>query len=154
MSKYLICELIPENLDEIKYIKDNIGIIYDISWDKNQFLYQINNSNTKTYIFKSNNEILGFVCFNICLDEAEILNICINKKHNNKGLGHYLLQNTINKLKSRNISKIFLEVNVNNIFAIKLYKKNEFKIISTRKDYYLNKTTNTKDDAYVMTKIL
>ena len=154
MSKYLINKLDKTNLIDINFIANNINTLFIISWDKTQFLNQINSSNTITYVLKNTDEIIGFVILNICIDEIEILNICINKNYTNKGLGNYLLANVIDLLKNNDFSKIFLEVNVNNIFAIKLYQKNDFKIISQRKDYYLNKQTNTKEDAYVMTKNL
>lgn len=154
MSKYLIYRLDKTNLNDMNYIANNINTLFVISWDKTQFLNQINSSSTITYVLKNIDEIIGFIVLNICLDEIEVLNICINKNYTNKGLGNYLLENVINILKKQDFSKIFLEVNVNNIFAIKLYQKNDFKIISQRKDYYLNKQTNTKEDAYVMTKNL
>ena len=154
MSKYLINKLDKTNLIDINFIANNINTLFIISWDKTQFLNQINSSNTITYVLKNTDEIIGFVILNICIDEIEILNICINKNYTNKGLGNYLLANVIDLLKNNDFSKIFLEVNVNNIFAIKLYQKNDFKIISQRKDYYLNKQTNTKENAYVMTKNL
>lgn len=154
MTEYLIYELDQNNFDDINYIKDNIGNLFTISWNKVQFLDQINSNNTKTYILKYNTNIIGFIILSICIDEIEILNICIDKNHRNKGLGHYLLENTIKILKENGFNKIFLEVNINNIFAIKLYKKIGFEILSIRKNYYLNKITNTKEDAYVMTKNL
>lgn len=154
MIKYLIYELDKNNFDDINYLSNNINNLFIISWDKIQFLNQLNSNNTTTYILKNEDEIIGFVILSICLDEIEILNICINKNYTNKGLGNYLLENILEILKNNNFSKVFLEVNINNIFAIKLYKKNDFKIISTRKDYYLNKKNNTKEDAYVMTKNL
>ena len=43
-----------------------------------------------------------------------------------------------------NYERIMLEVRCDNIYAIKLYKKYNFKIINIRKNYYLN------NDAYVM----
>ena len=57
-----------------------------------------------------------------------------------KGIGSKLL----NEIIKMDCKHIMLEVNTKNIGAVNLYKKNNFKIINTRKNYY--KT----DDAYVM----
>lgn len=57
-----------------------------------------------------------------------------------------LLEGLINRAKQTSTS-ITLEVNENNIPAIHLYKKYDFKVVGKRKKYYDNKF-----DAYIMTK--
>jgi ribosomal protein S18 acetylase RimI-like enzyme len=37
---------------------------------------------------------------------------------------------------SKDISKVYLHVQTNNTAAVDFYKKNDFEIISTEKDYY------------------
>jgi ribosomal protein S18 acetylase RimI-like enzyme len=37
---------------------------------------------------------------------------------------------------SKDISKVYLHVQTNNAAAVDFYKKNDFEIISTEKDYY------------------
>ncbi len=99
----------------------------------------INNPLKLVYVYEVDNVVIAFVIFNN-LEEMELLNIAVNKNYQNKGIAFKLLEysfNTENK-------KCFLEVNVNNLNAIKLYEKVNFKIISTRKKYYGN------DDAYIM----
>lgn len=57
-----------------------------------------------------------------------------------------MLEELIKIAKDRKLKDITLEVNVNNIPAINLYKKYEFEEVGVRKKYY-----NNVDDAIIMT---
>lgn len=57
-----------------------------------------------------------------------------------------MLEELIKTAKERGLNDITLEVNVNNIPAINLYKKYNFKEVGLRKKYYKN-----TDDALIMT---
>ena len=89
----------------------------------------------------STEKIIGFVCFYHVKDEIEIVQICIDKSYQRKNYGSLI----INKIKNLDIKKIFLEVSVENSQAINFYKKNGFKKIGIRKDYY--KASNKRIDA-------
>ena len=87
-------------------------------------------------------KIIGFVYFFHVKDEIEIIKICIIKSQQNKNYGSLL----IDELKKLKIKKIFLEVSIENINAIKFYLKNGFQKIGIRKGYYVS-PKNSKIDA-------
>lgn len=91
--------------------------------------------------------IAGFIVYGTILDEAEILNIVIDNKYKGQGYGKYLLQETLNELKYKNIKTVFLEVGDKNFPAISLYKKFGFEIYNKREKYYKN-----GEDAIMMKK--
>ena len=63
-----------------------------------------------------------------------------------------LLVNAISNFKiTKPLKKISLEVSKSNDLAINFYKKNGFKIIGTRKNYY-NKGLEIKEDAIIYEK--
>ena len=86
-------------------------------------------------------------------DECELFFLGI--KNNQKRLGHgtKILKNVITMSKALGSRKIFLEVNVTNEAALKLYTNAGFKSLGTRKDYYKN-SSNSFDDAILMELIL
>jgi ribosomal protein S18 acetylase RimI-like enzyme len=86
------------------------------------------------------------------MTEYEILLIYVNSRTRNLGYATKLLENACLTLKKKNLKKIFLEVASNNHQAIKLYKKNKFKKIGIRKNYYLME--NNKIDAVFFEKII
>lgn len=81
-------------------------------------------------------EVIGYATMRLLGDEAEILNIAVNKNFRQQGYGKMLLQYLLIFSKQKNVQKIFLEVRVSNLAAIHLYEKIGFKKIAMRKNYY------------------
>ena len=96
---------------------------------------------SKIIIYKEE-EILGFMVYDIIYDRCEIEYIGVLENYRNKNIATKLLD----YLSNYELSNITLEVSEKNIPAINLYKKNNFKIVSTRKNYY------DSDDAFLMIK--
>ncbi len=95
---------------------------------------------------KTGNDIVGFAGILIIIDELNIMNIVTKKVCRNLGIGSSLLQFIINFARDNNCTSITLEVNENNLPAIRLYKKYNFKVVGLRKKYY-----NNIDNAILMT---
>ena len=89
-------------------------------------------------------KIIGYVSFFKIKDEAEIINIGIDKSYQRKNYG----SNIISEMKRIGIKKIFLEVSVENVKAINFYLKNGFYKTGIRKEYYKQKD-NTRVDAFI-----
>ena len=87
-------------------------------------------------------KIMGFMIYDLIYDRCEIEYIGVLEEYRNKKIATRLLE----YLNNYELSNITLEVNINNLPAIKLYEKNGFKIASKRKKYY------NKDDASLMIK--
>ncbi|MBQ3021037.1 MAG: GNAT family N-acetyltransferase [Bacilli bacterium] len=85
--------------------------------------------------------LVGFIIFNKLYEVIDLLYIVVDPIYRRKNIGSILLEYLINNFI---FEKIILEVRCDNVNAIKLYKKYNFKIINIRKKYYENK------DAYVM----
>ena len=80
--------------------------------------------------------------------EFEILHIAILPNFRNQGFGFELLIELEKQLKkSIKSTKIFLEVNSENKFAIKLYQKLGYKAYNERKNYYRSNSINSSDSA-------
>lgn len=102
------------------------------------------------YVYELDDEIVGFINADIFDDRAEIIDLAVLPLYRNKKIGDELLKNIINICKQKGCDNITLEVRMDNIAALKLYKNNDFKIIGVRKKYYSNKTV----DAYLMQRKL
>ena len=118
-------------IEEVK--KNNIDILNNSFTKKDYILNELsNNPFGKIIILKEDNEIIGYIYYSDIYERVEINQIEINFIHRNCGKGDFLLKKLIESV-DKNIS---LEVNVNNIPAIKLYKKNGFIEKAIRKGYY------------------
>ncbi len=83
-------------------------------------------------ILKENNEVIGYVYYSDIYERAEINQIEINFIHRNCGKGSKLLKKMIELVEK----DITLEVKIDNIPAIALYKKFNFEKKAIRKNYY------------------
>ncbi len=91
---------------------------------------------TKYFILKEKSNIIGYVNYYDLYDRFELAFIEVKEEYRNKKYGSFMLENLIKIGSEKKIENITLEVNVNNINAIKLYKKYDFKEVAIRKGYY------------------
>ena len=130
------------NKFDVKYI-NNIGNSYINNFDKLYDLNKLLNDNiNKIYVYDYE-EILGFIHLTVLNNEIDIINIIVKDTYRNKQIGTKLLKHV---LKIYNNHIFYLEVSEDNISAIKLYEKFNFKTINKRVKYYEDK------DALIMKK--
>lgn len=101
---------------------------------------------SKIIAYKIENKIVGFCIYDAIYERYEIEYIAVANSYRKQNIASILLEYIINEAKQNNILNISLEVSKENIPAINLYKKYDFKIEAIRKKYYDNK------DAYLMVK--
>lgn len=124
--------------DKDKIIK--LGKLINNNFDKVNNIEKI--INKKEIIgYYDNDSLVGFLIYNKNYEILDLLYIVVEPIYRNKLIGSKLLEYIIN---NEEYEKILLEVRCDNVNAIKLYKKFNFKIINIRKKYYGN------TDAYVM----
>ncbi|MBR5130447.1 MAG: ribosomal protein S18-alanine N-acetyltransferase [Alphaproteobacteria bacterium] len=90
----------------------------------------------------------GFILCSHVLDEMEIITFCVHPSCRRQGYGELLLRTMFDYATNMNVSKIFLDVRIDNIGAIQLYKKMGFVENGIRKGYY--KTRQGPKDAVCM----
>lgn len=112
-------------------------MIKEVSFNElNSFDIKYNNVFTKYIAYYIDNLVVGYLVYEKLYDRVEIDYIYVLENFRNKKIGSLMIEYLINLCKENNIYNITLEVNINNINAIKLYEKYNFKTISIRKGYY------------------
>lgn len=101
-------------------------------------------------VAKDNEEVVGYITLSYILETADIISVAVKDGYKGKNIFSQMLSFMENILKEKNVEEIFLDVRESNSSAIKAYTKNNFKQISTRKNYYENPVEN----AIIMKKIL
>ena len=124
----------------------------DYPWSQLHFTTSIENSNNLCYSLSLNGKTIGYLIAKLALDTADILNIGIEPDFKRQGHGTALLNHLIEELKKRSIREILLEVRAANKPAIQFYKKQGFKEISVRKNYYTKNSKNQsqREDGIMM----
>jgi len=96
---------------------------------------------------------LGFVLMQTVLDEAEINTITVAPDARRMGVGRALLDAVKDRLVAAGVTRILLEVAVDNDGAIALYRQNGFAEIGRRKGYYA-RPGGRKVDALVLERLI
>lgn len=109
--------------------------IFNVRYETNEF--------RNILVYEENNEIIGVLVYLLIYDRAEIEYIVVKDKYKRLGIGSKLIS-----FIEKDIKNITLEVRESNTTAINFYKKNGYKIVSTRHNYYKD------EDGYLMIKNL
>ena len=125
--------------NDINYIEQIFNLEKEIfkssAFNKNYLDTLIKGNNSFIYVYLIENKVCGYLIILDSIDVYEILAIATIEKYRNKDIAQELLD----KIKTKDI---FLEVRESNQTAINFYKKNNFKEIRIRKNYYSEPTEN------------
>jgi ribosomal-protein-alanine N-acetyltransferase len=119
---------------------NNVLNIENVSYEKpywNQnMLFEVltNKTDKRLWVYEVDNDVIGFIIDMRHKDEISLLNVAILKSLQGMGYGLKMLKKYIKSLPDKYF--IYLEVNKNNIKALNLYTKLNFKKVSIRKSYY------------------
>jgi ribosomal-protein-alanine N-acetyltransferase len=106
-------------------------------WPVEEFVGFLNDGASPVYIAcDARRRIAGFALIRNVLDESELLTIAVDPKWRGKGLGRALLNAVFADLMLSPARRMFLEVDEQNLSALRLYQKLGFATISSRKGYY------------------
>ena len=108
-------------------------------WATQQFQsYCIGSSDSMSYVYKKSGKVIGYLMTQIIGDEIHLHNISVSQRYQNNKIGFNLMSHLISEGRLRDKRKISLEVNENNIFALKLYYSLGFIKVGVREKYYAN----------------
>ena len=125
--------------NDINYIEQIFNLEKEIfinsAFNKSYMETLIKADNSFIYTYIIDDKVCGYLMVLDSIDVYEILAIATIEEYKNKGIAQELLD----KIKTKDI---FLEVRESNQIAISFYKKNKFKEISIRKNYYSEPNEN------------
>jgi ribosomal protein S18 acetylase RimI-like enzyme len=124
-------------IEELYQLVELDNIANNTPWSYNDYYTSYLNNNNYIYVIDDGINICACCVFGILVFDAEILQLWVSNRYQNRGLADMLLKNIIDVLhKKFLVEKIFLELHKSNIIARKLYLKNNFNIIANRQNYY------------------
>lgn len=82
------------------------------------------------------NRLAGYTIQSHAAGENHLLNLCVAKEFQRRGLGAILLDHAIRLARRQGCFCVFLEVRPSNAGGLALYRKNGFKVIAERPEYY------------------
>ncbi|MED4128984.1 MULTISPECIES: ribosomal protein S18-alanine N-acetyltransferase [Shouchella] len=116
-------------------------------WTREAFEAELVRNNYAYYfVLEVDEMVVGYCGLWKVIDEVQITNIAILKKHRGHSYGEYLLRSIMEWLKMVNAQTLSLEVRASNEVAQGLYHKLGFSRVGIRKNYY----ADNQEDAWVM----
>lgn len=120
---------------------------FAMPWSRGAFLYEIEqNRAARCWVCRGDGLIIGYLCLWEIADEIHITNIAVDRVQRRRGIGRFLLTQTLENARRRGVRTVFLEVRPTNTEARGLYEALGFHVIGRRKGYYFD----TGEDALVM----
>lgn len=120
-------------------LKDDISLIneFEKEFSNIKVLDDFNkNIFSKYFIYKEKSNIIAYINYYDLYERFEIANIEVKEEFRNQKIGSKLIEHLLEIAKDKKVENITLEVNVNNIYAIKLYEKYGFVKVAIREKYY------------------
>ncbi len=142
--------------DLIELDRENYLDLIKIGWNKNGIELQFYKDINYSFGIFENKVLIAFMLGDLISvekdSEYEILVIYVKKSNRRKGLATKLLRHLEELKKHLNLKKIHLEVSKKNNDAIFFYKRNDFNLMSIRKNYYSE--DDQRFDALCYSKLL
>ena len=119
------------------------------AWSINALISEFNNKFSHFFAYRIDDNIVGYACVRIMYEEAQICNIAVLTEHRRKGIATQLLKTVAAFATEQGCERAELEVNVQNLPAVEMYRKNGYKEVGIRKNFY-RKSRYASRDAYTM----
>ncbi len=112
------------------------GAAFRRGWSEQEVEGMLLDRNVVAQRALSGRGLAGFIMSRQAADEAEILSIAVARAGQGRGLARRLLDLHLRRLAGLGTRAVFLEVDENNVPAIKLYERAGFREVSRRPNYY------------------
>ncbi|MBI4685288.1 MAG: ribosomal protein S18-alanine N-acetyltransferase [Nitrospirae bacterium] len=134
MHDAIIREMTKNDIPEVTVIE---RMSFSAPWSETSFFNEIYNPRSTSKVAVAGERVIGYICANQVSDEGHILNLGVHPDFRRKGIAKNLVTLIIEELKESACRFLYLEVRESNYPAKKLYEGFGFRIIGTRKEYYV-----------------
>jgi len=140
-------EIYTMTMSDVELMNDHLETDFDDFWTIKILQTEIKKPDSKCFVAKLENKIVGFASIWFAYDDVHLMNIVTHKNYRNRGIAKKLLEHIISNIDNKPLT---LEVRTSNIAAINLYEQFGFEKVGIRKNYYTH--NNISEDAIIMTR--
>lgn len=136
---------------EMMKIKDVASVfkidreVLNSNWSLLLYQHELLDLNTRAYVYKIDDEVVGYVLAKYIGDTSDLLQIAVKKSFQNKKIGYELLKFVWEYLRDEGVEEMILEVATRKEKIIEFYEEFGFERLYVRKNYY-----GRRRDALVM----
>ncbi|HRK23973.1 MAG TPA: ribosomal protein S18-alanine N-acetyltransferase [Beijerinckiaceae bacterium] len=135
LSRRRQAALRPARMDDARAIAELHSLSFSHPWPTLTVESLLADRTVRAHV-ADNGRIVGFLLLRVAADEAEVLSIGVAPSARARGLGRRLMEAGLDGLVFDRIRLVFLEVETENLGALKLYQRLGFELIGRRKGYY------------------
>jgi len=140
--------ILPMHVSQLPEVLEIERRAYPFPWTESIFRDCLRAGYSAWVLVDSEGTIGGYAFMSMVLDEAHVLNICIDTSLQGRGLGFKLLKHLLKLARSAQATIVLLEVRKSNKPAQKLDESMGFQRLGVRKDYY--PAPDGREDALVL----
>lgn len=140
----------PADLTQVLAIE---GASFGAPWSQSLFEAELAGASSSCWVAETQGrqgeqQIAGYLCLSVVLDEGDIRVIAVAPGLRRKGVARQLLNHGMEQAKAHGAVCMHLEVRAGNTAALALYESLSFQVTGRRKNYY----TNPLEDAITLTR--
>lgn len=140
--------ILPMHVAQLPQVLDVERRSYPFPWTENIFRDCLKAGYSAWVLVSVDGAIAGYALMSMAVDEAHVLNLCVEPASQRRGLGHKLLKHLLKLARAAQATIVLLEVRKSNKAAIKLYESMGFQRLGVRKAYY--PAQDGREDALVL----
>jgi len=143
LSKAHIRWMIRRDMPEVLAIESDS---FEFPWCENDFLRCLRQRNCIGMVAERNNEVVGFMIYELHKSRLHILNFAVSARYRRVGVGTQMIAKLLGKLSTDRRNRILLEVRETNLAAQLFFRATGFRAVSVLRQFY----EDTPEDAYLM----
>lgn len=119
---------------------------FEFPWSEEDFRCCLRLRNCIGMVVERNDEIVGFVIYELHKGRLHILNFAVGRAWRRKGVGTAVIQRLRGKLRQQRRRELITEVRESNVPAQLFFRSRGFRAVRVLRDHY----DDTNEDCYVM----
>ena len=132
--------------DDLEAVLKIERLSFPTPWSRALFEKELATPFARSWVAEAQGGIAGYLCLWLVAGEAHILNLAVDPRQRNRGIGGRLLEHALEECRREGVKVVTLEARRSNYRAISLYRDFHFQPQGIRRRYY----TDTGEDAVVM----
>ena len=142
--------IVQLNETHIGPIAEMEKLCFSDPWSESSIRSELNNPLSTWLVAIEDDQLVGYVGSQTVLGWTDMMNLAVSPEYRRQGIGEELVKQLMSRLRSKEASRLTLEVRASNDPAITLYSKLGFVEVGRRPNYY----RNPKEDALILRKEL
>ena len=126
---------------DIPAVKTIEETCFSAPWSEASLIAALGRKDNIGLVLEEDGACIAYALSSVLFEDGEVLRIAVGKERRGEGLGGLLFDKLLAAMKERGAERVFLEVRVSNVSAIRLYTARGFERTRERKNYYADGET-------------